>query len=265
MVTLAPVLARLVHEPWDDIRRQYGVTDVMSLALRDAYGCWAFLDLWRTGGRFRREDVDLLTALSGPLTRGLRRSVAATFDAAPTPAGEDDATGTAGPGVMLLSSDLAPLARTPATDAVLRTLLPSPEEAAPAPVVPAAALNVGAQLRAREAGVDDHEPSARVHLAHGRWLTVRAARVDHAAAGIAVTFEPTPSADRADLFARASGLSVRETEVLHGLLVGADTAALASSMHVSQHTVQDHLKAAFAKTGAHSRPELVARAVGVRR
>ncbi len=121
VVTLAPVLARLAHEPWDDIRRQYGVTDVMSLALRDAYGCWAFLDLWRTGGRFRREDVDLLTALSGPLTRGLRRSVAATFDAAPTPAGEDDATGTAGPGVMLLSSDLVPLARTPATDAVLRT------------------------------------------------------------------------------------------------------------------------------------------------
>ena len=65
VVTLAPVLARLAAEPWDDVRREHGVTDVLSLALRDAYGCWAFLDLWRTGGRFRREDVDLLTALSG--------------------------------------------------------------------------------------------------------------------------------------------------------------------------------------------------------
>ena len=104
-----------------------------------------------------------------------------------------------------------------------------------------------------------------MHLA-ARALAHRAGRAGRPpVAGIAVTFEPTTPADRADLFARSNGLSKRETEVLLGVLSGAGTGDLASSMHVSRHTVQDHLKAVFSKTGSRSRPALVARAVGVRR
>ena len=49
----------------------------------------------------------------------------------------------------------------------LRALVPPSNGEAP---VPASADNIAAQLLAVEAGVDEGAPSARVHLAEGRWL-----------------------------------------------------------------------------------------------
>jgi DNA-binding CsgD family transcriptional regulator len=112
--------------------------------------------------------------------------------------------------------------------------------------VPANAYNVAAQLLAVEAGADQNRAVARVHLADGLWVTLRAARL--AAAGlvgqsdIAVTIEESSPADRANVFARSFGLSRRETELLTHLVTGADTRELARRMFLSEHTIQDHLK-----------------------
>ena len=165
--------------------------------------------------------------------------------------------------MLLLSDDLRPLTQTPAADAHLRALLPTESDRAP---VPAGAFNVAAQLLAREAGVDGHPPWARVHVRDGLWLTLRAARIAPASPGavsIAVTIEPTPAVERASLYARVVGLSGREAELLQQLVTGLDTRGLADRLYVSEHTVQDHLKSIFAKTGARSRRVLVARATGV--
>jgi DNA-binding NarL/FixJ family response regulator len=135
------------------------------------------------------------------------------------------------------------------------------------PPVPAAAYNVGAQLMAREAGVDDHPAMARVHLGDGAWLTLRAARIGERSpsedADIAVTIERSRPGERLRVFARASGLSPRETELLQHLATGTDTRGVAQTMFVSEHTVQDHLKAIFEKTGTRSRRTLLATATGV--
>lgn len=64
------------------------------------------------------------------------------------------------------------------------------------------------------------------------------------------------------VFARASGLTPRETELLHHLIGGASTQDIARRMFVSEHTVQDHLKSIFAKAAASSRRILLARALG---
>jgi DNA-binding CsgD family transcriptional regulator len=45
-------------------------------------------------------------------------------------------------------------------------------------------------------------------------------------------------------------------------MAGADTAAIAEALYVSRHTVQDHLKSIFAKTGARTRRVLVGRVAG---
>ena len=124
---------------------------------------------------------------------------------------------------------------------------------------PAVAHNVGAQLLAVEAGVDDGEP-AGVHLGSGAWATVRAARPG--ADEIAVSMEPITVAERADLVGGAFGLSPRERTVLDQVCSGASTAAAAEALFLSPLTVQDHVKSLFERTGARSRGELVALVVG---
>jgi DNA-binding CsgD family transcriptional regulator len=57
----------------------------------------------------------------------------------------------------------------------------------------------------------------------------------------------------------AYGLSDREQEVVRLVLSGAATVEIAHRLQISSHTVQQHLKAIFEKTGVRSRRELVAK------
>ena len=64
------------------------------------------------------------------------------------------------------------------------------------------------------------------------------------------------------VFARACGLTPRETELLRYLAGGVGTREVARQMFVSENTVQDHLKSIFDKSTARSRRALLARALG---
>jgi len=244
---------------WRELLAGHDVSDVASVVFRDAYGCWAFLELWRTGGRiFDGSDVLLLRTLVPQVTTALRGARARTFVASPN--GEPAPFG---PTVLLLSPDLEVVRQTPGTREQLRLLVPRDDDGPP---IPAGAYNVAAQLLALEAGVDRNRPLARDHLAEGRWVTLRAARMDDGAAqaerDIAVTIQACTSAERVTLFGRCFGLSERERELVGHLAAGSDTREVAARMYLSAYTVQDHLKSVFAKTGTHSRRSLLARAVG---
>jgi DNA-binding CsgD family transcriptional regulator len=245
---------------WRELLGRYDVTDVMSVVFTDRFGCWGFLDLWRSApaAAFDAEEAGFAGRLAGPLTAALRRTQAEAFrPAAPGPAPRP------GPVVLLLAADLQVRAQTAETQDYLRRLVPPDGDQAP---IPAGAYNVAAQLLATETGVDPHPPQARVHLAGGLWLTLRAARIGAAGptAGrdIAVTIETTTPAGRAALFARAHAFTPRESEVLGHLITGADTREVAQQMFLSGHTVQDHLKSIFAKSGTRSRHALLSRVVG---
>lgn len=234
---------------WREMLVDLGVTDVASIVFRDDSGCWSFLDLWRMGGAFGDGEAEALRVGVDEITSAIRRCLLRTFDVLSEPPPPQRS----GPLVLVLSSAMEVRSRTADTERYLRAMVP-PDGAAPA--VPAAAYNVAAQLLAVETGVDDHPPVARVWIAPGEWLTVRAARIDD---GFAVTFEDSSAGERRDLFCRSAALSARETEVVHRLAAGADTRHVAKQMYVSEYTVQDHLKSVFAKTGTHSRRELLAR------
>jgi DNA-binding CsgD family transcriptional regulator len=232
---------------WRDLLRHYAVSDIASSVHRDRFGCWGFLDLWRAGpaGRFGEAEASFLDAIARPVAVALRRSLARTFMGGarhePVPPG---------PVVLLLSGDLEVRAQTPETQRYLRMLVPpAPDQ----PPVPAGAYNVAAQLLATEAGVDRNPPLARVHLSHGRWLTLRAGRIGSTGPpeerDIAVSIEETSPTER-------------EAELLRQLAAGGDTRDLAREMFVSEHTVQDYLKSIFTKTSVRSRGALLSRVLG---
>lgn len=245
---------------WRELLVDYGVDDVLSIVFRDQYGCWGFLDLWRLHGSFSTVECALLNGVAPILTTAIRASLAPTFASG---AGASDQTD--GPAVLLLSDELQLLTQTSQTETFLRALLPTSADRSP---VPAAAYNVAAQLLAHEQGVDAHLPWARVHVRDGTWVTLRAARMDlnsSTTASIAVSIEWTSPAHRTALYCRVTGLSDKESELLHHLVAGSDTRELAQRLFVSQHTVQDHLKSIFDKTGVNSRRTLTARATGATR
>ncbi len=245
---------------WREMLASYGVMDVLSCVFRDRFGCWGFLDLWRTEPRspFTRPDARLVTAVAAALTTAQRRAQAATLRTSPS---EQPLRSAAV--VLLLGPTLEVRAQTPQTRAYLATLLPPDQDRPP---IPAIAYNAGAQLLANEAGVDGHPPSTRVHLAHGQWLTLRAARIGDTGSledrDIAVTIEDTTPTDRLSVFTAAFGMTARETEVLHHLGAGHDTRDIASALVISEHTVYDHLKSMFAKTGLRTRAALTSTALG---
>jgi len=244
---------------WREMLSRYAVSDVASVVFRCRSGCWGFLDLWRTaaGNQFTDTDAAFLTAVVKPITAALRRCQAETLHRAAA------ASVRVGPLILVRSPDLDVPAPTLETTEYLRLLVPRDGDRRP---VPAGAYNVAAQLLSVEAGVDDHPPTARVHLSGGVWLTLRAARIGSpsraADQDIAVSIEATGPAERMTLFARACSLSARETELYSHLIAGSDTRTIAERMFLSENTVQDHLKSIFAKTGTSNRRTLLARTAG---
>jgi DNA-binding CsgD family transcriptional regulator len=176
---------------------------------------------------------------------------------------------------LTLDEGLQITSRTAASQSWLDALLP------PGPqghAIPASVYNVAAQLLAVEAGIDDRPASTRVHLSDGFWLTLRAARLasdppesDSLTPGsgsgpgnIVVTIEEASATERMDLFSRAVGLTSREYELLGWLATGSDTRAMARQMSLSEHTIQDHLKSIFTKTGSRDRVSVMSRALGTK-
>jgi DNA-binding CsgD family transcriptional regulator len=238
---------------WQHAQRELGITDTATVAFGDRYGCWGALDIWRAGGApFAPGDLQLLSGLVGSVTAGLRRAVARTF------VDPDHQLLPLGPAVVVLSADLEVRSRTAAAAEALLRLNPPDEPIAP---IPAAAYNVAAALLADEQGMPIGAPWSRVHLGGSRWVTVKASRLG---SDIAVSIEPSTTDERMDMYARASGLSERESQVLALLGAGLETREIAARLVVSEHTAADHVKAILAKTGARTRQLLLARGLGAR-
>src|SRR5690606_35392054 len=103
---------------------------------------------------------------------------------------------------------------------------------------------------------------ARLRTADGSWLTIRGDTIrdeDGQPARASIVVESAPPAHVSSIVARACGLSHREEAVLRHLTSGRSTREIAQALVISEHTVRDHVKSIFRKTGASSRSELIHR------
>ena len=95
----------------------------------------------------------------------------------------------------------------------------------------------------------------------GQWLSLHASRLSRTLDRqdpVAVVFEVARPLEISPLIVQAYDLSKRESELMQSILRGLSTREIADTYYITTNTVQDHLKAIFAKVGVSSRRELVA-------
>jgi DNA-binding CsgD family transcriptional regulator len=251
---------RAASPRYREIMAPLGLGDELRAALVVDDRCWGYLCLHREDGErgFAAADAALLARVGPHIAEALRRAALVH--------GTTLVTADAGPGVVLLDEHLDRIAVTGRAEELMDRIA----ETAPGTLrVPAAVHTAAAALLALERGRSTMPPRARARARGGGWLHVHAARlrVDHADDGhpggpIAVVIEHADAQTTTPLLLAAHGLTPRETEVARLVLRGVPTAAIVGELHISRHTVQDHLKAVFDKVGVRSRRELMGRLLG---
>lgn len=99
---------------------------------------------------------------------------------------------------------------------------------------------------------------SRVLSRTGTWVVLHGACLTSTGdARIAIIIEPANPGRLYPLLMSAYGLTEREKDITKLVLQGCSTSQIAADLVVSAHTVQQHLKSIFDKTGVHSRRDLV--------
>jgi DNA-binding CsgD family transcriptional regulator len=161
------------------------------------------------------------------------------------------------PGLVVLSEQGEVESTTPGVERWLSDL---PDGDLDAGRLPSAVHAVaGRALRTAQGHDDPGEVAlARVLSRSGIWVVLHGTSlVASGSRRAAVIVEPAHPARITPLLMSAHGLTEREQEVTRLVLRGDSTARIAECLVVSPHTVQEHLKKIFEKTGVRSRRELV--------
>lgn len=229
---------------------EFGIADELRGALVDGLGYWAAVGFLRDQGRkpFSQGEVDLLASLAGVLAEGARRTQLSVT-------AQRTSEATIGPGVVILNAAGQAETVSPAAEYWIGELI---EEPPPTSVSQSAAVQSVAALARSGHGADPLKATTRVRARtrSGEWLVLYGTTLSSDDRTVVVIQPATPS-EIAPLVALAYELTQRECAVTQMCIEGRSTKQIASELHLSEYTIQDHLKAIFTKTGVRSRGELV--------
>jgi DNA-binding CsgD family transcriptional regulator len=237
--------------------REYSSATGFRAELRSAFtldgAMWGMAQFDRLGDspRFTDDEKAWLESVAPILARGLRLAMVS---------GPASGPAVRGPGLVLMDEAGAVVSASREAEAWLAELdvmlgwaagevIPLPFE------VHAYAAHVRAASRD---GAEGEVPRGRLRTRSGLWLLVHGSLMPQTGQ-LALIIEPAKAADVAPLIVEAYGLRPRELDVTRLIARGLGTSQIAAELHLSPHTVRDHVKAVFEKVGVSSRGELVAR------
>jgi DNA-binding CsgD family transcriptional regulator len=228
----------------DFLAPRFGFTDELRVAYRARGLMWGGLALYRGPDEppFTERDAHRLVAVGSMITEAIRRTLFAA-DAVPAETPPE-------PAVIILDEELKPRQMTRAARNRIEDLGGWYHGS-----LPSGLLGVAARAR-----TSDEVVATRTQLASGQWLAIRGSCLEES--GVVLTIDLARPAELQGLTLIGRGLTERELEIAGLVVKGASTKAIAAALHLSPHTVQDHLKAIFVKLGINSRRQLVAQLYG---
>lgn len=230
----------------------YGGDQEMIVSLRSRSGqIWGSLGLYREPHRplFSDDEKTFVRAVSPILAGGARRAL--LVGEATDPESPD------APGLIVLNTDWQPESFSPGVERWLHDL---PDGDWDRGRLPPAVLAVAGQAFRTARGVAGPAEVAvsRVLSKSGIWVVLHAVPMTATSNDrIAVIVEPAHPARITPLLMSAYALTEREQELTRLVLQGLSTTEIAQQLTISSHTVQQHLKSVFDKTGVRSRRDLV--------
>jgi DNA-binding CsgD family transcriptional regulator len=231
---------------------EMGGDQELLVALRTAAGdAWGSLGLYREPNEpmFSEEEIGFLGAVAPALSEGARRAL--LLGEARDPEGPD------APVLLVLSASGDVESSTPGVEQLVSDLPGGDWDDGR---LPQSVLSVAARALRTADGEDGpgDVAVARVLSNSGQWVVLHGATlVGGGATRAAVIIEPAQPARITPLLMAAYGLTEREQEVTRLVLQGDSTVQIAERLVLSPHTVQQHLKKVFDKTGVRSRRDLV--------
>jgi DNA-binding CsgD family transcriptional regulator len=196
------------------------------------------------GGIFSREEEAFIGRIAPHLAEGVRLGLLVQS------AVRDDLADS--PGLILLGSDNIVTGRNSTADRWLEELGGQESGEIPLEIHSLAA-------RLRRADATSSLPQLHVRTRAGRWIVLQASWVSGEKRDVvAVIIQEATPQEAAPIVMSAYGLTEQERMVSGLVFQGHSTQAISQRLHIGEHTVQDHLKSIFDKTGVRSRRELVA-------
>jgi DNA-binding CsgD family transcriptional regulator len=230
----------------------YGYGDELRVRAVSQGRFWGGMAIYRGHGEapFTADDVAFVGSLTEIIGLGFRAGVL-------TRLGRRGMADSSGPGVIIVGRNNEIERMTPNAEAFLRLMGTEPFQ------VSADGMMAGLIAAARrEPDAGGTLPRTRLRLPNGHWLVVHATRLATStgeSGEIAITIEEARPPEIVPIVVAAFDLTDRERDVAQLVLQDVDTKAIATSLHMSAYTVQDHLKSIFDKAGVRSRRELLAR------
>jgi DNA-binding CsgD family transcriptional regulator len=235
-----------------DIMAPLALGDELRVVLRAGRHSWGVMCLHRenaTAG-FGARDIAVVRRIGPHLAEGMRRTLL-------TPAVHPVASDS-GLGIVVLAADLSVQSINAAAESWLARI--RDEDWPSSHSLPLVVQAVATDLihHSHDAANSVREPEVRLRMATGQWLVVRATWLHGQERQIAVVLEPAMGGRLASIAFAAHDLTPAQERIAAMVVQGRDTRQIAAALHISQNTVQEHLKAVFDKFGVRSRRELVA-------